>query len=479
MTGRTTSGTDPDKSNQSLICDLFGFNSVTRSEQRRWHRDLNSARNLLSEGDYSGSIQLARKCLLKAPELFDHPNKLQALCYLQIGLAEIKGGLLETATYSLRSGLKACGNSEEALLLKIDIQANLAGLLASRGEPRESLAVYILSLRSIDKLVSLDPGVVSQIIPLKGHLLEEASALCLILGKYQKAEGYLYSLAPLRAPGVARGKTLLLLGEVYRRNSSISSAIEILKASQKELLNGGAKHSEPLILANALMLEARLHFERSDLVAAHENYSAAFTLLKSTMGEYHERTLLCACDVAVVEIRFKRWMKAAKELDSTLDKLSQLRKKNSNDPAIQPYLEAHAKVEHLIGNAFSLGLKLIGELPDESINLLEVNRCLELNDLKLVWQRVFQRFPQELSKPTLIDFLTNQKDKHLNLSLTRYTQLVSSLQHQHGKSYIGLARIYDLMSQACKSLDQHAYARRLEAQAAGIRDKNKGQNGSD
>jgi len=401
------------------------------------------------------------------------------LCYLRIGLAEIKGGLLEKATNSLRSGLRACGNSEEVLLLKIQIQANLAGLLASRGKPRDSLAAYILSLRSIDKLESLDPDVASQIIPLKGHLLEEASAICLTLGKYQKAEGYLYSLAPLRPPGVERGKTLLLLGQVYRRKSGISSAIKILKASQKELLNGGAEYSEPLILANALMLEARLHFESSDFVAAHENYSAAFTLLKNTMGASHERTLLCACDVAVVEIRFKRWMKAAKELDSTLNILSQLRKKNSNDPAIQPYLEAHAQVEHLIGNAFSLGLKLIGKLPDESINLREVNRCLESNDLKLVWQRVFQRFPRELSKLTLIDFLATQKEKHLNLSLTRYTQLVSSLQHQHGKSYLGLARIYDLMSQACKSLDQDAYARRLKDQADGIRSKNKGQNGGD
>jgi hypothetical protein len=104
---------------------------------------------------------------------------------------------------------------------------------------------------------------------------------------------------------------------------------------------------------------------------------------------------------------------------------------------------------------------------------------MESNRLKFIWQQVFPRFPQELSKPTLIDFLATQKEKHLTLSLTRYTQLVSSLQHQYGKSYIGLASIYDLMSQACHSLDHYDYARRFEAQAAGIRDKNRNQNGGD
>jgi hypothetical protein len=84
MTDRTTSGTGPSKPNHYLICNLLGFNSVRSSEQKLWHRDLNSARDLLSEGDYSGSIQLAQKCLLKAPDLFDHPNKLQALCYLRL-----------------------------------------------------------------------------------------------------------------------------------------------------------------------------------------------------------------------------------------------------------------------------------------------------------------------------------------------------------------------------------------------------------
>jgi len=464
---RTIQGNSP---NASLPwANLFGLNDRSQHQIRDWEIKINQTRDLVATRKFSEALKMVVGCLDVAQSLFGQDPKPKITCHLLSGLSYHGLARYKPALGSFRSALDLCDDLPTNQHTRIILLGNVGSALSSLGQRNESIDAYSARLDILQKTSYLERPLVNT---LTVETLKELSALCLASKRIEEAEMFSFKLASLQERGIERGKTLLILAQIYRAMGQDKCARNTAKMAKTELIEGAAEHYEPLVLANSYSLEGRLLLERRSPVAARDRYSKAHALLKNVLGEYHFRSLLCECDVAVVDMYRGRSLEALKVLGRRLDMAIQLSDTGSNDPIVRPYLLAHANLNYLVGSQFQLALKRVSELKKDDVNLISVDKSLDNPQFKHVWAEVFEKFIRGIDRGELIQWFDQRINAAFNTALSRYTQVLSSLQMQFGKQHLDIAAIYDCLSSVHRALKNHNLADRCDQQAAIIRKAN-------
>jgi hypothetical protein len=463
-----------------VLCNVFKLTDHISVNENAWNYKYSSITRHYNAGQYAEAAEAANSCIAEAPKIFTEHHPLQASCYLQLGKAQSAMGQISDALRSFKDGSALCRAGEHDLGLKIALTSNLARALSSQdNKHRSSLAAYIKTVRLIEQLNRTAPETELQTKPLKIEVLKELTALQLSLEKFSQAERFIFSLAALQELPSERGKTLILLAHNYRCEQKLEQAVITTKNAICLLTSSCQETGKSSALADAYQLLGGLSSDLFDFVEARLNYQKAQEVYAKTLGPDNRTTLLSLCDIGLIDIRFKRWLAASAIFNKHLEQAISISKKGANDPKLLKYLQAHAAVDHHIGNGFLAANAIANSLPSDQITLSGVEKALQARGLVFLWNTILQAFPQGLERASLASFLKTKYEENLQKALQRYVQAASSIQNKHGKSHISLAELYEFKSNAHRGLGDIALAKKLLEQADLIRLRNNKQNRGD
>jgi tetratricopeptide (TPR) repeat protein len=458
---------------------LFGTFDRTFEQRRDWDRKVEQAKSCLIETRFEDGIALTAECLRSARDFFPHPEPQIINCGILLGRLYYAARQYELANSSFQGALNLCGSGQADVYAKVSLLGFIAATHIETGNSQEAINTCKQRLVLLDEMSQDSTTRNSSSRELRVEILKTLSSLCLGAGDLGAAEAYSYDLAHLQDKGLERGKTLLLLAQIYRANSNPHFARDTAVHAQEELLSGGADHHEPLILATAYRLEARLLFERKLFEFAREKYEQAHSIFRTVLGPNNLRTVLCGCDMAVVDTHIESSITAATSLNTLISQAEALTQRGSSDPELRPYLVSSAAIEHKLGVVTLAALAEIEKLvPQGDVSLLSVSKQLNRPELQVAWNLIFDRFIGGLDKQNLLSFLTDVGQQHLDNALKRYLQVVSSLQNQFGThNCLEVATIYEQMSVVHYALGNGTWGRRYEDRAAFLRSKHENRDG--
>lgn len=452
------------------VCDRFV----------QWDRDIQATHELIGLRRFDEALTLAATCLKATPELFGDDLHPRIVCHLLAGLSQHGLQRYAAAVTSFQDALNLCASEPKHTETKILLLGNIASTLTTLEQHHDAIHAYSQRLDLLQHASAhqeVDPSLGRE---LKIETLKELSALCLTTGLLNDAEGFCYQLAHLQAKGIELGTTLTLLAEILRAAGNNEFALSCAKKAQTELHEGGAEYYEPLVLANSMMLEGRLLLDQQKLTEARNRYEQARQILTTVLGKYNFRTLLCACDIATIDMQREDFLASRDVFKTCLDKAVQLSDQSSNDPILRPYLSAHAALMHLIGDRMIQAVALIEKLPPNKQNFGGVAAGFEIPELVFLWDQLrstYVDYVTEVARDngrfntfnTFVMALKREAQDHLGMALSRYIQTLSSLQAQFGTRHPEIAAVYEKLSTLYLTMGDKQLSQRCDLQAAQIR----------
>lgn len=455
----------------SAALTLFGAHDRTFEQRRAWGLMLERVRACLQDKHFEEGITTTLDCLRLAHSLFSNPGPAVLQCNILLGRLYFGSKQYDLANKAFQAALDLCETQHSDISTTATLFGYIAAAHVENGDLSGAIDAYKKRLLALNEASQPSNQPSEPIRQLTIDTLKELSALCLNSGDLAAAEGYAYKLAHLQDSGLERGKTLLLLAQIYRATGNAYFARDTAVQAQDELLSGAADHYEPLVLATAYRLEARLLFDRKLFELALEKYQLSRAILYQVYGHRHLDTALCGCDIAVVNMYLSNSPEWAVSLYNCLEQAISLSKQGCNTPELRPYIVASASFEHKLGLIMFAALAAVeGLVQRGDISLLSVSRKLQNPALIVAWESVFNQFPRGVDRQTLLPFLTESGERHFKNALTRYVQLVGSLQNDFGvKENLEVAAVYDQMSSAHYALGNSTWAERCKQKAAVIR----------
>lgn len=452
------------------VCDQFV----------QWERDIQATHELIGLRRFDEALSLATACLKAAPQLFSDDIQARLVCHLLSGLSQSGLQNYQAAVISFQDALTLSATDPKYTDTRILLLGNLASTLTTLGQKHDAIHVYSQRLDLLKNALEekdVEPALRRE---LKIETLKELSALCLTTGLLNEAEAFCYKLAQLQAKGIELGTTLTLLAETLHAAGNNKFALACTKKAQTELREGKAEYYEPLVLAKSIMLEGRVLLEEQEFTEARDRYQEAHRIHKTVLGEYHLRTLLCACDVATIDIHRKDFLAARDVFTSSLTKAVQLSDLSTNDPLLRPYLSAHGALMHLFGDRLMQAIELIEELPLNKRWFRYIERCFSFQELSFLWSGAKFKFVDcaaEVARgesklntfDTFVSALKRDAQDYLGTALSRYIQTLSSLQAQFGNNHSQVASIYEKLSTLYRTMGDEQLSHRCDLQASKIR----------
>jgi tetratricopeptide (TPR) repeat protein len=464
----------------AVASHIFDFSSKVCDQFVQWHRDTHAAHELIGLRRFDEALDLATTCLMAAPVLFGDDLHPRIVGHLLSGLSQHGLQHYEAAVTSFQDALALCVSDPGLTDTRIVLLGNLASTLTTLGRKHDAIHVYTQRLDLLKEGSTRGqemPGIGRE---LKIETLKELSALCLTTGLLHDAEGFCYQLAQLQTKGIELGTTLILLAETLHAAGDRRLALVCARKAQTELREGGAEHYEPLVLANSIMLEGRLLLDEQKLTEARDRYEQALQILTTVLGKYHFRTLLCACDIATIDVHRQDFLVSRDVFETCLNKAVQLSDQSIYDPLLRPYLSAHATLMHLIGDRITQAIELLEELPLKERNFRGIQSSFKFQELHFLWKGVKFKYVDCAAEvvrgdstlntfDTFVSALRRDAQDHLGTALSRYIQTLSSLQAQFGTSHSEVAAVYEKLSTLYLIMGDKPLSQRCDMQAAQIR----------
>jgi tetratricopeptide (TPR) repeat protein len=466
----------------AVTSHVFGISREVGDQFVQWGRDIQTAHELIGLQRFDAALTLAAACLQAAPALFGPDLHPRIVCHLLAGLSQHGLQHYAAAVTSFQDALNLCASEQKHTETKVLLLGNIASTFSTLEQHHDAIRAYSQRLELLQYSSAHQEVAPALGRALKIETLKELSALCLTIGLLNEAEGFCYQLAQLQAKGIELGTTLTLLAEILRAAGNNEFALSCAKKAQTELNEGSAEHYEPLVLANSIKLEGRLLLDQQKLPEARERYEQSHQILTTVLGKYNFRTLLCACDIATIDMQREDFLASRDVFKTYLDKAVQLSDLSTNDPLLRPYLSAHGTLMHLLGARMMQAIELIEELPLNKRSFCGIERCFSCQELYFLWSEAKVTYADCAAEAardesrlntfdTFVLALKRDAQDYLGTALRRYIQTLSSLQRQFGTIHSEVAAVYAELSALYRTMGDNQLSHRCDLQAAQVRHK--------